>query len=281
MAIYVPKFNGYIVDVANLIFIRCDNTPFYYNEASQTNFSDTMNNVTITGGQGNSPLAIIDTNRDTQFTFTSAQFTNELFEMANNVTAVDKDYGAYEADKYEVQTGLKVVLPFEVQPTSVLIRGLEYADTLAAGKYTVVYAAGTTDTDPATTITFNTGDVAIGDEVLIFYKRRIVNAHVTDVKTNSTSAKGSLHAYWPVYSDGTDCTEASKKGVFHLYMPRARVTAMPGFDNSAKSASTNAVTFALLDPKRADKSAFQWAYEQLDANGEIVTDYTGTMNWNS
>lgn len=48
-----------------------------------------------------------------------------------------------------------------------------------------------------------------------------------------------------------------------------------------KSAATNAVTFSLLDPKRADKSAFQWAYETLDSNGNIVTDYTGTMNWNS
>lgn len=152
--------------------------------------------------------------------------------MANNVAAVDQDYGAYEADKYAVDTELKIVLPFEVQPTSVLIRGLEYATTLAAGKFTVTYAAGTESTDPASTIAFNTGDVASGDEVLVFYKRRIVNAHVTDVKTNSTSAKGSLHAYWPVYSDGTDCTEASKKGIFHLYMPRARVTAMPGFDTS-------------------------------------------------
>lgn len=45
MAIYLRKYDGYIVDVANLIFIRCDNTPFYFDEASQTNFSDTMNNI--------------------------------------------------------------------------------------------------------------------------------------------------------------------------------------------------------------------------------------------
>lgn len=48
-----------------------------------------------------------------------------------------------------------------------------------------------------------------------------------------------------------------------------------------KSAATNAVTFSLLDPKRADKSAFQWAYEQLDANGNYNVNYTGSMTWNS
>ena len=119
MAIYIPKYNGYMIDVAKLIFIRCDSTPFYFSEASQTNFSDTMNNITINGGWGINPLAIIDTNRDTQFTFTSAQFTNEMFEMANNTTSTDGDYGAYEADFYAVDSNLKVTLPFEVQTTSV------------------------------------------------------------------------------------------------------------------------------------------------------------------
>lgn len=131
-----------------------------------------------------------------------------------------------------METGLKISMPFEAQPSSVLVRGLEYATTLAAGKYTVVFTAASGDVGPHTDITFNEGDVAVGDAVLVFYKRRAVNAHVTDVKTNSTSSKGSLHAYWPVYSDGMDCSQASRKAYFHLYMPRVRVTAMPGFDSS-------------------------------------------------
>ena len=232
MAIYVPKFDGYMVDVANLIFIRCDNVPFYFNEASQTNFSDTMNNITISGGQGNAPLAIVDTNRDTSFTFTSAQFTAEMFEAANNTTATDADYGAYEADWYAVDANLKVTLPFETQATSILIRGLEAANADAAGKFVVTVTQKNGATPAKTEIAFHTGDVAKDDSVLVFYKRRIVNAHIIDVKTTSVAAKGSLHAYWPIYSDGTDCTEASKKGLFHLYMPRVRVTAMPGFDTS-------------------------------------------------
>ena len=232
MAIYIPKYNGYMIDVAKLIFIRCDDTPFYFSEASQTNFSDTMNNITINGGWNVNPLAIIDTTRDTQFTFTSAQFTNEMFEMANNTTSADGDYGAYEADFFEVVTGLKVVLPFEVQTTSVMIRGLAAANADADGKFVVTFIAAAGSVPAKTEIAFHTGNVAVGDKVLVFYKRRIVNARVTDVKTNSTSAKGSLHAWWPIYSDGMDCTEASRKGQFHLFMPRVRVTAMPGFDTS-------------------------------------------------
>ena len=57
----------------------------------------------------------------------------------------------------------------------------------------------------------------------------------------------------------------------HLYIPRVRVTALPGFDNSYKSASTNSITFAAIDPKRADSKMYELDYEPLGANGEIVT----------
>lgn len=80
-----------------------------------------------------------------------------------------------------------------------------------------------------------------------------------------------MYAHWPVYSSGTDCTESSIKGWLHLYIPRVRVTALPGFDNSYKSASTNSITFAAIDPKRADSKMYELDYEPLDANGEIVT----------
>ena len=63
-------------------------------------------------------------------------------------------------------------------------------------------------------------------------------------------------------------------------IPRVRVTALPGFDNSYKSAATNAVTFSAIDPKRADEKMYDLYYEPLDANGEIVTTGTGTVSWN-
>lgn len=219
MAIYIPKFKGYMVDVADLIFTRCDGKPFYFDEASQTNFTDTMNSITINGGSSAQPRAMIDTNRETAFTFTSAQFTADMFEMANATKAEDKDYEAFESEMYTIAKGegdaLVIKLPFEVQPTSVIIVGLEYAETLAEGKFTVKFTAGSGAVGsegyvaPETVVTLNAADAAVGDDVRVYYKRRIANAHVITVKTNTTTAKGSLHARWNVYSDGQDCTAAS------------------------------------------------------------------------
>ena len=45
--------------------------------------SNTTNNITISGGQGVFPLAYIDTDRAFEVTYTSAQFTMDMFEMAN------------------------------------------------------------------------------------------------------------------------------------------------------------------------------------------------------
>lgn len=63
-------------------------------------------------------------------------------------------------------------------------------------------------------------------------------------------------------------------------MPRVRVTALPGFDNSYKSAATNGVTFAAIDPKRADEKMYDIYYEPLDVDGQIVTTTTGDVKWN-
>ena len=119
-----------------------------------------------------------------------------------------------------------------------------------------------------------------GDTLRVAYRRRVNGASVATVRTNSTTAKGSLYAHWPVYSSGTDCTESSVKGYLHLYIPRVRVTALPGFDNSYKSAATNGVTFSAIDPKRADEKMYDIYYEPLDADGKIITTGTGEVTWN-
>ena len=200
-----------------------------------------------------------------------------MFAMANAVSMKQGDMATLESRLYEVKAGLKITLPFEVQEKSVRINGYIEADAAATGKFAVKI---TTDTSPSTEITFFEGDVEAGDTLRVAYRRRVNGASVATVKTNSTTAKGALYAHWPVYSSGTDCTESSVKGYLHLFVPRVRVTALPGFDNSYKSASTNAVTFSAIDPKRADNKMYDLYYEPLDANGEIITESTGDVNWN-
>lgn len=200
--------------------------------------------------------------------------------MANAVNEADGDYGTLETNRYDVASGLTLTIPYECQTGSVKIRGLTEDTTAAEGKFTVTITPAAANTAGSTVVTFDEDDAVVGDTVRVSYRRRVVGGTKIIVKTNSTTSKGALYAHWPVYSSGTDCTESAVKGWLHLYIPRCRVTALPGFDNSYKSASTNSVTFSAIDPKRADGKMYDLTYEPLDANGDIVTKSdAATVTW--
>lgn len=280
MSVYIKEFDGYIADNPNLDFERCDGKVFSYYEVNTANMAAAANTLTITGGQGNYPLAYIDTDRTLEFTFASSQFTLDMFAMANAANIENGDFGTLETKRYDVATGLKITIPYEVKAGSVYIAGYEEATTAAAGKFAVAITAAAAETAGKTEITFFEGDQAVGDTIRVSYKRRLVNTEKVDVTTNSTTAKGALYAHYPIYSSGGDCTEASIKAWLHVYLPRVRATALPGFDNSYKSASTNSVTFSAIDPKRGDNKMYALYYEPLDKDGEIVTKSAAqTVEW--
>lgn len=194
---------------------------------------------------------------------------------------MEGDVGTLETKRYEVGEGRVIKLPFEVQAKSVKIKGLKEGESAAAGTFTVKITAATEEQDGATEITLADGDAEMGDTIRVSYKRRVNGASVVTMKTNSTTAKGALYAHYPVYSSGTDCTESSIKGWLHIYVPRMRATALPGFDSSYKSASTNSITFAAIDPKRADGKMCDVYYEPLTEKGEINAKATGNeVKWN-
>lgn len=284
MAVYIAKYDGYIADNPNIDFERCDGTVFPYYEVNTASMSNTANVQTITGGQGNYPLAYIETDKSLEFTFASSQFTMDMFTMANATNLVEGDVGTQETKRYDVATSLLITLPFEVQTGSVKIRGLQEATgqnaAVATGKFTVTITAATEIASGSTVIKLHEGDATVGDTIRVSYRRRVIDAQRVTVTTKSTTSKGALYAHWPVYSSGTDCTESSIKGWLHLYIPRVRVTALPGFDNSYKSAGTNSVTFAAIDPKRADEKMYELAYESLGTDGSIVSKGSGDVTWN-
>lgn len=261
------------------MFQRCDGRVFAYDEVSTANTTSTKNNLAITGGWSNYPLAYIDTDATSEITFASSQFTMEMFEMANAANAVEKETGVRESKRYEVETGLMINLPFEIQEKSVAISGLTEGTTAAAGTYKVEITKAAASTAGETTITFAEGDVVVGDTIRVAYKRRIHGAAVVSELANSGTVKGELTLTWPVYSSGIDCTESSIKGYLHRVFYRVRATALPGFDNSYKAAATNSVTFAAIDPKRADGKIGDWIYEQLDSDGQIINKGEGTVEW--
>ena len=268
--LYLDKYNGYLADVPDIVFVRCDGTVFAYDELSSASMTANRNQITITGGKGAFPLAYIDTDSTLEFTFESAQFDMEIFEMANSAETQAGDYGIYESKRFDVETGLKITVPYEVKEGSVKIRGLEEASAAAAGKFAVAITPATAQTAGKAEITFNDGDVSVGDTVRVAYQRRVVNGGKVSVKSTSTSAKGTLYADWNVYADGTNCKDAAIKGILHMVIYRCRVSALPGMNTSWKTASTLSLTFAAIDPKRADKKIYDMIYEPLDQDGNIV-----------
>lgn len=199
MAVYVPKFQGFIADSANIDFKRCDGTFYSCATATATSMTPTANSISITGGQSQYPIGFIDTDRGLECSFTDAKFDADLFEIVNAGSAVDADSSTVETKKYAVKTGGTIELPFETDATSVYIRGLELTTgTVVAGKFTASVSGG------KTTLTLSTDDVAADDEIYVSYNRRLADAHQITVKTNTATAKGEVWMHWPVYSSGTD-----------------------------------------------------------------------------
>lgn len=226
--------------------------------------------LSITGGQGAYPLAYIPTTRTLEFTFASAEFTLDMFAMSNDVPVKSADTSTFESRIFNVVAGNKITLPFQTKTGTVRIKGFALAEgeTPETGKFTVVHGESEAAT---TTVTFDPTDAPVGTKMRVAYRRRVNGASVATVQTNGRTAKGSLFAHWPVYSSGTDTADSAIKGYLHLEIPRVRVTALPGFDNSYKSAATNSVTFAAVDPREADAQMYKLTYEPLDSQGNVVT----------
>lgn len=63
MAVKIDQLNGYIADNPNIDFERCDGTVFSYDEVNTASMTNNSNVITINGGQGNFPLAYIETDK--------------------------------------------------------------------------------------------------------------------------------------------------------------------------------------------------------------------------
>lgn len=256
---YIEKFGGYIADNPNIEIELCGGKVYSYDEVNTASMTNNSETIEITGGQGNFPLAVLDTTKTLEFTFESSEFTLDMFAMANDVeTTVEEEYAVMTSKRFEVTSDHTIEIADKIEG-EIFVNGFEKDTAAAEGKYTVT--APTQDGDP-TIVTFDSNDVTEGDTIRVAYKRVIEDASVVSVLTNSHTAKGSLTATWPVYSAGTDCSESAVKAYLHIYVPLARVTALPGFDSSYKTAATQGLTFTALDPKRADKKMYDVIWEE-------------------
>lgn len=199
--------------------------------------------------------------------------------MSHGVPIDQKDTSTVESKYFNVLAGLKIEIPFQTKEGTVKIKGFGHVDgdTPEAGKFAVEYG---TSSAPKTVLVFEEDDCAVGDKMRVTYRRRVNNASVATVLTTNRSATGGLTVHWPVYSSGTDVAESAIKGWLHMELPRVRVTALPGFDTSYKSAATNSLTFSAVDPKESSEQMYSLTYEPLDMNGAVITlPSPGSTEW--
>lgn len=202
-----------------------------------------------------------------------------MFGLAHSAPMELADTSTLESGLFAVKTGLTLEIPYQTKEGSIKIKGFTQVegDTAEAGKFAVKHG---TDSEPKTTVTFFEDDCKAGDEMRVAYRRRVNGASTVNVLTNSRTATGELSIHWPVYSSGTDAETSSVKGYLHVHLPRVRVSALPGFDVSYKSAGTNSLTFGALNPRTASERMYSLTYEPLDSQGGVVTTpSTGATGW--
>lgn len=260
MSTYISAYKGYIADVPRVWFKRCDGRIFYFDEITQANASPNVQYTEINAGWSLFPVAYLPGQSTMEISMTSGQFNAELFALANG-TEFEKSttYKTFTTEHLIPDaTAHTVTLAHVPTENSVSIAGMDQGTTAADE---VVAAEGVEPKNA--TFAVNEGVItfpaSIAKEVEISYEYVVEEAHVAMID-NATSAIGEAVFKWPVYNSGEDCTDASIKGYLIMHVYRCRVTQMPGFDTSYKSAATNSVTWATMDPKRDDGKAYSIAY---------------------
>ena len=183
----------------------------------------------------------------------------DMFSAANGVNGSTAKEWVDETRSYVVSSNA-ITIPYKINADDVYIDGMKMAESepSSEGEYKVDAQDGNS------TITFNEGDFDDGAEVQVFFQREVENVHTMNTTTTAPSSRGEVIARWPVYAGSNDGAESAIKGYVQIMMPLARVTALPGFDTSYKTAATNAVTFSAMDAGRADELWYRIQFIPLE-----------------
>ena len=85
---YLDAAKGYIADVPEIVFYRCDQKVFHFNELTSFNFETKNDPIVIRCGHSRHPVAFIDALKEMNMEFESAAITSDLFAMSTS--RVDK-----------------------------------------------------------------------------------------------------------------------------------------------------------------------------------------------
>lgn len=257
MATYIPAYKGYVTDVPELWFKRKDGKVFHYDQLTAASVTPNVNFTEVNAGWSLFPVTYLPGQSTMEMQATSGQFNADLFAMSNNKTFSVQSYSVPYTAVYAVSAGthtVEIMTDASIKDT-IIVDGLEKGETAAEGKFKVEETTPSGGGQYKTTITL--GDTDIEEVEVTYYV--VKDANVIEID-NKTAAVGELIAKWPVYATGDESDAAGVKGYVLVKVHKCRVTAMPGFDTSYKSAATNSVTFSALDSKRADESIYSIAY---------------------
>lgn len=268
MATYIPAYKGYITDVPELWFKRNDKKVFHFDQLTAANMSPNVNFTEVNAGWSLYPVAYLPGQSTMEMQCTSGQFNADLFAMANGQTFKEKEFYVPFTQTLEVDSTKTVSLNHvglvNTVDYPVTVEGMEPVEgsgTVEAGFYKVGEVA-------ADACTITVGDMANDEGItsidVTYYVKQNVKAIDID---NKSTAVGSLIAKWPVYSSGEEGNAGGVKGHLIMHVGKCRITAMPGFDTSYKSAATNSVTFSVME-NRGDEAAYTIAYYELPKDGE-------------
>ena len=272
MATYIPAYKGYITDVPELWFKRNDGKVFHFDQLTAANMSPNVNFTEVNAGWSLYPVAYLPGQSTMEMQCTSGQFNADLFAMANGQNFKDSIMYVPFTKTIEIQAGVSSYT-LEVQGTLVnteahpiTIDGMEKVKdagtgSLEAGFYKV--GEPTAGTEGKYTAAITLGDTANDEGVNYISVTYYVQTDVKKIDIdNKSTAVGSLIAKWPVYSSGEEGNAGGVKGHLLMQVGKCRITAMPGFDTSYKSAATNSVTFSVME-NRGDEAAYSIAYYEL------------------
>lgn len=248
MATYVKDFKGYIADVPIAYFKRCDDRRFTFDKLTAASVTPNIQTTDINAGWSLFPVATLPGQSTFEMQLTSGEFNAELFAMAN---AVEKyttaTFGVPQTEWLKMDANKKVTLKHTPNDQPVSIKGLNGSGQ--AADFTI-------DGNEITFTEASTETMEISYEFDEQLEQILID--------NKSSAIGECTLEYPVYSSGEDCTEASIIGYYYVRVFLARITAVPGFDASYKSAQTYQFTLTALDAshRRNDEYAYVCAYKE-------------------
>lgn len=305
MSTYVPAWKGYIADVPQLWFKRCDGNVYHFDELTQANVQPDQSMIEINAGHSLYPVAYLPGQSTMTIDITSGQFDADLFAMANNAEFEDAQIDNPEDNEITayVEAGgsatfIQIYFPGTAHASNLTAQfytpeGEPFGDPVTfiddgtnatrqafAASIGRLFGATVISTFlPSANIGCSMGSNAALRDYIGYYAvakqyGKNVNGKVAKFD-NKSVAMGEAVLKWPVYASGDDCTESSIKGYLIIRMYRARITQMPGFDTSYKSAATFQFQLSAMDPKRDDGTIYDMFYTENDQGATDVVQING------